>query len=123
MPCSIFLVKKKKRSEVSMDKKANSISEKKFGNRVKFDETERIYTAMILLQYRLSWRCSSVKPFLMRLFNPKMKKNSLSLFIGPGKINIALTRGESFFRLWRGFAVKQGIVVDFFRLNQILFRR
>jgi len=104
-----------------MDKDQKVYLEEKFGNRANFDEMERV-----LYSHDIAAIPSLIAPLIGKtvpdaIVQPENEEELVNLVNWARQNNIALTpRGKASSGYGGVLPVKQGIVVDFFRLNKIM---
>jgi len=104
-----------------MDKNQKVYLEEKFGNRANFNEVERV-----LYSHDIAAIPSLIAPLIGKtvpdaIVQPQNEEELVSLVNWARQNNIALTpRGKASSGYGGVLPVKQGIVVDFFRLNKVI---
>jgi len=104
-----------------MDGRKKEYLETQFGNRVNFNEMERV-----LYSHDIAAIPSLIAPLIGKtvpdaVVQPQNEEELVNLIHWAGRNNIALTpRAKASSGYGGVLPVKQGIVVDFFRLNKIL---
>jgi Fe-S oxidoreductase/FAD/FMN-containing dehydrogenase len=104
-----------------LDKNQRAYLTDKFGNRVNFDEMERT-----LYSHDVGAIPSLIKPLIGStvpdaIVQPQSEEDLVDLMVWANKNNIALTpRAKASSGYGGVMPVKQGVVVDFFRLNKVV---